>query len=72
MKLYGENGLLNLYGKTAMDALLSEGIEMVLDTAKTEQELLTLKGVLAKYLGDKVSDRLAKVKKDATISSEVP
>lgn len=63
MKLFKENGLLSEYGQNCLDMFLGKELNILMNSAETHAELNTLKCVLSKYLGDKISDRIAKVEK---------
>ena len=62
MKLFNENGHLNEYGKQCLDMFLGKELSTLMNSADTVQELQTLKAVLTKYVGDKLADRMNKVR----------
>jgi len=57
-KMFTGNGLFTAYGKEVFDKLLSRNVNELLDDCDSEQEILTMKAALAKYVGDIVSERL--------------
>ena len=63
-KIYSENGQVNEYGKECLDMFLGKELDTLMNSVESVQELYTLKAVLAKYMGDKISDRIAN-KKDS-------
>lgn len=63
MKLFKENGLLSEYGQNCLDMFLGKELDTLMNSADTVAELNTLKCVLSKYVGDKVSERIAKTEK---------
>jgi hypothetical protein len=62
MKIYNENGHLNEYGKNVLDEYLGKELHILMNSETTAQELMTLKSILTKYVGDKLSERMFKVK----------
>lgn len=61
MKIYNENGHLNDYGKDTLNAFLGKEIDILMNSEETVQEIQTLKAVLTKYVGDKISERIRKL-----------
>lgn len=59
-KIYNDNGHINEYGKNCLDMFLGKELDTLMNSAGSVQELYTLKSVLAKYLGDKISERITK------------
>lgn len=59
-KIYNDNGHINEYGKNCLDMFLGKELDTLMNSAESVQELYTLKSVLAKYLGDKISERITK------------
>lgn len=57
-KIVTENGFVSLYGKETLDAHLGQNLNSLLDNYKSESELLMLKAVLSKYIGDKISEQI--------------
>ena len=64
MKIYSENGLLNDKGKIVLGMFLEHEIENLMNSEESVQELLVLKAVLTKYVGDKISERITKLESE--------
>lgn len=60
-KIFNENGHITEYGKETLDQILGKELDVLMNSAESVQELQTLKAVFAKYMGDKISERIAKI-----------
>jgi hypothetical protein len=61
-KLYLENGMLSEFGKDAFSKFLDHELEVLLSSAKTENEAMIVGSLIQKRVGDMVCDYIQKLK----------